>query len=792
MLALQEDAHCYPSALLEVAKVTFHRPFASLGLVGILESKHSLRKRIERLANLNMPRKAGLTCFSIAAICAFAAVAVPMGEPPPALSRIADSRLHHESPATHSVKGKKLAGNDLPSAVAYNPALQTFTNSESGRMAAILEKEVSIRLDNAQVGTTLLKLAEVFGVNIVADKSLPALNNPLLDDLGGHTNLDHVKLADFFEYIAQKHNLQFQVGNELVWVLPGTNKGPQQSSAYRLPNQPSRNREPISQVPLSQSVLSPMTDLWNNPYIISLDVDSGNKTIANRIESTNENKKHDLGVQQEPTFEIVSLSTNGLVEYSITSGLTTAMNGVRVAYNGTLLTAERLELNQRSGEALATGKVRIQRDGRVWTGENIRYNFKTREIEVRQSEAGAPPSKLEPLKEASKARAEPHSTRELIDPSTGLSGSELLTGIPSNTAPLFTRRFRLDPATVREGLERINSSSPAGTQPDSIGVNFDIAAGLRKVFLDAGISLEPPKSLSWSEAQGNLIVRTTQQELDIIEQILQLVCITPPQINIKLKVVEVDDATIAYVMNWMAAQDSGSTITSGHGKLGREIKTAVTSLTNTISFFVEGVVQSPQMPEITRSLEQKGAREILPPASVTTLSGRQTEFQAAKTVSMIDWQPGIPSSATNLFRTRPVTVGPVVDIVPYVYTNGYDIELTVICIDKEFLGYDDPGGFLGKQGVDQNTSSVLPVPHFRLRQVMTSRLVPDGHTLILGGIADDSDVVQLKKLKDGVPVLGDLPLLGRFFRSESESPSKKNLLFFITPIMIDPAGNPIH
>ena len=40
-----------------------------------------------------------------------------------------------------------------------------------------------------------------------------------------------------------------------------------------------------------------------------------------------------------------------------------------------------------------------------------------------------------------------------------------------------------------------------------------------------------------------------------------------------------------------------------------------------------------------------------------------------------------------------------------------------------------------------------------------------------------------------VPVLGDLPMLGRLFRSENHEPSKKNLLIFVTPTLIDPAGN---
>ena len=46
--------------------------------------------------------------------------------------------------------------------------------------------------------------------------------------------------------------------------------------------------------------------------------------------------------------------------------------------------------------------------------------------------------------------------------------------------------------------------------------------------------------------------------------------------------------------------------------------------------------------------------------------------------------------------------------------------------------------------------------------------------------------------KDKVPVLGDLPFFGRFFRSEQKVSRKKNLLIFVTPTLIDPAGNRLH
>jgi len=50
----------------------------------------------------------------------------------------------------------------------------------------------------------------------------------------------------------------------------------------------------------------------------------------------------------------------------------------------------------------------------------------------------------------------------------------------------------------------------------------------------------------------------------------------------------------------------------------------------------------------------------------------------------------------------------------------------------------------------------------------------------------------VKKKKDKIPVLGDIPLLGRLFRSEASLTSKKNLLIFVTPTIVDPAGMRIH
>jgi type IV pilus assembly protein PilQ len=85
--------------------------------------------------------------------------------------------------------------------------------SEKGRMSKVLEKEVSMHLDNVPLETILVNLSQSSGVNIVADKSLAPLKQVL------SINLDHVKLSGFLRYVGRNYDLQFQVGDELVWVV---------------------------------------------------------------------------------------------------------------------------------------------------------------------------------------------------------------------------------------------------------------------------------------------------------------------------------------------------------------------------------------------------------------------------------------------------------------------------------------------------------------------------------------------------------------------------------------------
>lgn len=99
-----------------------------------------------------------------------------------------------------------------------------------GPMGKVLEKEVSVHLDNVPFETVILNLSQSSGVNIVADKSLPALTNRLT------INLDKVKLGEFFKYVGRNYAVQFQVGQDLVWMIDAasTNRLMEEVRFYKL------------------------------------------------------------------------------------------------------------------------------------------------------------------------------------------------------------------------------------------------------------------------------------------------------------------------------------------------------------------------------------------------------------------------------------------------------------------------------------------------------------------------------------------------------------------------------
>jgi general secretion pathway protein D len=132
-------------------------------------------------------------------------------------------------------------------------------------------------------------------------------------------------------------------------------------------------------------------------------------------------------------------------------------------------------------------------------------------------------------------------------------------------------------------------------------------------------------------------------------------------------------------------------------------------------------------------------------------------------------------------------VGPVLDVLPVVLSDGYTINLTLIPSLTEFSGYDTAPAIPGV-GISSVVQVPTILPRFTVRQVITTVNIWDNQTVVLGGLI--SSTVQSSK--DKVPMLGDLPLVGRLFQSQTKISAKKNLMIFVTATIVDPAGNRVH
>ena len=78
-------------------------------------------------------------------------------------------------------------------------------------------------------------------------------------------------------------------------------------------------------------------------------------------------------------------------------------------------------------------------------------------------------------------------------------------------------------------------------------------------------------------------------------------------------------------------------------------------------------------------------------------------------------------------------------------------------------------------------------PFFHVRSIDSSVSVFPGATIVMGGLITE----QRKAMDDKIPFLGDLPLIGRLFRSHSEQTSKRNLLIFVTTRLVDVRGREV-
>jgi type II secretory pathway component GspD/PulD (secretin)/beta-lactamase regulating signal transducer with metallopeptidase domain len=347
----------------------------------------------------------------------------------------------------------------------------------------------------------------------------------------------------------------------------------------------------------------------------------------------------------------------------------------------------------------------------------------------------------------------------------------------------------------------------------------DVVTMAKSFFSNLGVDLSAPgRSVSINGRLGLLFVRATPSELATVERIIQTMNQVPPQIHIKARFIAVEqDNNAANGFDWyLGSFTNGPVGTNGRGALSPT--TARTRISNTTvnavavptndrqltnglrntapaPATVTGILTDPNFRVILHALESRPRTKILAEPEAVTTSGRQTKMRATEDLTFLNGinplalkPPGVLSN--ELFLTEQVECGPIFDVVPYVLADGYTINLTATASVTEFLGYDKPTNTVTVYIAGKKQTAPVPLPKFRTQNISAPVTLFDGQTLVLSGPV----TTVVRPAKDKVPLLGDLPLVGGLFRSQSKTGIKteNQLMVFVTATIVDPAGNRAH
>ncbi len=770
MLALREDAESYAPTLLEVAKLALNRPLASLGLVGILESRHALRQRIERLVDFRPPRKAGLTLISLLGILAFTAVAVPMGQAPakvvePANLQTAKKKVPWPDPNFEGYKNinlmaqflildesqlrvgiPSLANNGKPTLISTDEANVLLTQLKQGGAryyndypGGICQPVISgapqyyrIGGGTNQGGTVTCLTTNAGGnfTNIIAgfDIQMPA------------TQPDWTPMNLTLRALAQKNGTHFQLS--LSFPIAGDNS---QQTEITVPE-----GEAIAWV------LKPPNDMGKCQIVLLIPLNSEDKLNVFR-EVQDAKLYYEMGrLDWAETLLKSALSLdaeNGAAKYYLGLVQTSLQHPQVVpSISGRQNIIGKLDHIQLDpfGPFMGVSLPEVVRQLNEMARQNDPEKTGMDIVILTNSISGEPPAidsvvinlpsplmnvKLGDALEAIVQNSSTPLKYSIMDGSIVFSMKD-----GSDIPILYSRHFRVDPSIFTAAVQNASGIK-----------SNNVAAMARDFFKTLGVNLDVPgKSVFYGDRLGELFVKATKQDLDIVESAMEPFKSVAPQVHIKAQFLEVPKGALDGLVN-------------ATGVMNQSVQS------NQVAGLV-GILTDENFRTVLRNLEARPGVEILAEPEVVTTSGRQTQMRATTKVDIF-----YDRVFTNIVPL-PLEIGPVLDVVPYVLSDGYTINLTVIPSLTEFLGYDTPAptnttAFYNRFGEKIDLPKSLP--RFTVRQMVTTLNLWDNQTAIISGLPE-------KNYVNGNEV------------ANKSKASDKELLVFVTATIVDPVGNRVH
>jgi MSHA type pilus biogenesis protein MshL len=186
---------------------------------------------------------------------------------------------------------------------------------------------------------------------------------------------------------------------------------------------------------------------------------------------------------------------------------------------------------------------------------------------------------------------------------------------------------------------------------------------------------------------------------------------------------------------------------------------------------VEATLTRNNTQAIVDALAQQGELRVISKPRLRTLNNQPSVVRVGQDVPVFGKQtivsPGTPPVVTTTETVQTITVGTVLSITPQVSDDG-------------LITLDITPAVSRLAGTKTSASGETDAPVIDIRQASSIVRVRDGATVIMGGLVQNSST----KTKRKIPVLGDIPLIGRAFSGSYDTSERTELIFFVTPHIV--------
>ena len=344
----------------------------------------------------------------------------------------------------------------------------------------------------------------------------------------------------------------------------------------------------------------------------------------------------------------------------------------------------------------------------------------------------------------------------------------------------------------------------------SLGVTQEV---LKQYFTPMGIAFPEGSTISYDSRNGKLIVKNTPENLRRMDTLLKEIDIPPPLVLVDAKVMEVSmrameelgfDWTLTFVSTNPQYVLNNSTISAKETFYG----------TSSNNYMIQGLKVLPNFGGDNqlnvnlsiRALDQKDRGEILATPRLLVASGYQGKLTIGEERYFPDsWTDAeveiINGNAYTYVAPTPefgdaTNVGTLFTVKPTVSSNNYTILLDVDTDITRMTGWSNYdysiiiGSYMESLSdlTGEKHQPKVKMPEFSKRKLKSTVKIYDGETVVIGGILEDTAA----RKDDRIPLLGEIPLIGRLFSDTSNSSEKVNLMVFVTARLMKGNGLPVR